>query len=401
MSELASFFVVLLTALIFSRIFRKIQLPWVIALILGGIVVGPSGLGIVVPDTTLEFIKNMGLVFLMFMAGMETRFSGMKSVWKESLVISAFTGMIPFFVGVVMGIVLGYGISVSIMIGIVFISSSIAVATPYLQEKGLFHTRLGKTIISAIVIQDIVSLLFLAIALQYLFFISPLPLPAFIIILLTVLSAVVIVKWLIPRLKLILSRTRDGEKDAFERDVRIVFSVLIGAVLISEALGLHSIIGAFFAGIIISEAADHPFLKEKIHVLAYGIFIPVFFVILGAQTEIGLIFDTGDHLLPMIAIISASMISKFASGWISGRLMGFTSAQSGFIGTNSIPQLSTTLAVVVVGQTLGVLSSELVTILVFLSIITTFSGPFIANIFFKRVSKEYFGSDIEKKQQNR
>lgn len=401
MSELTSFFVVILTALVFSQAFRKLHVPWIIALILGGMAMGPFGFGIIVPDTTLEFIKNMGLVFLMFMAGMETRFSGMRSVWKESTVIGTITGAVPFLAGLGTALLLGYGMSAAILVGIIFISTSIAVATPYLQEKGLFHTRLGKTIISSIIIQDIASLMILAVVLQYLFRVSPLPFPAFVIIFLVALSGVIIVKWLVPRLRVMLSGIHERGKDIFERDVRIILAILVGAVIVSEALGLHSIIGAFFAGIVVSEATRHPFLKEKIHVLAYGFFVPVFFVILGAQIDIRA-FDRVDHLIPMIAVIGASMASKFVSGWFAGRLMGFTTAQSRFMGSNSIPQLSTTLAVVVVGQTLGILEPGLVAILVFLSIVTTFIGPFLSNILFKEVSREYFGDtsiekEIEKK----
>ncbi len=397
MSELTSFFIVLLTALVFSQIFRKLHVPWIIALILGGMFMGPFGIGVIIPDTTLEFIKNMGLVFLMFMAGMETRFSGMRSVWKESIVIGSMTGMIPFFFGFGITLLLGYDIPAAVLVGIIFISTSIAVATPYLQERGLFHTRLGKTIVSSIIIQDIASLMILAVVLQYLLQVSPLPLPAFVVIFLVVLFGVIIIKWLLPRLRTMLSVFHEKGKDIFERDVRIILAVLIGAVLVSEALGLHSIIGAFFAGIVVSEATQHPFLKEKIHVLAYGFFIPVFFVILGTQTDIRALSGGDGYLIPMILIVGASMTSKFLSGWGAGRLMGFTTAQSRFIGSNSIPQLSTTLAVVVVGQTLGILEPGLVAILIFLSIVTTFTGPFISGILFKSVSMEYFGDpSIEK-----
>ncbi len=388
MFEFASFFIIILTALVFSQVFGRFHVPWIIALIVGGMVVGPHGLGVVTPDTTLEFFKSLGLVFLMFMAGLHVRFSGMKLVWKESLFIAGIAGAISFATGLGVGILLGYGTAVSILLGIIFISSSIAVLIPFLEKRGLLYSKIGRTAVSVIMMQDIASLIFLAIALQYLFAATPLPLPLFVIIFIITLFIIGIIKWGIPHLKKTFSFSKAREKDVFERDIRVVFAVLVGMVIISEALGLHSIIGAFFAGIILSETIKDTSLKEKIHVLAYGLFIPIFFVVLGAQTNLMVFLEARETIVLFFTIIFASMASKFIGIWISGRLVGFTAPQSAFLGTIGIPQLSTTLAVIAVGQHLEILSMDLVTALIFLSIITTFTGPALSGYIFAKIKKE-------------
>ncbi len=395
MFEFASFFIVIITALIFSQVFGRFHVPWIIALIIGGMIVGPHGLKIVTPDATLEFFKNLGLIFLMFMAGLHVRFSGIKLVWKESFLIAGVAGAFSFFVGVGAGFLLGYGFAVSILIGIIFISSSIAVLIPFLEKRGLLYSHIGRTAVSAIMIQDIASLIFLAIALQYLFFTASLPLPLFVIIFIITLFVIGVVKWGIPRLQKALTHPGEENKDIFEKDLRLVVAVLVGMVIISEALGLHSIIGAFFAGIILSEAIKGTSLKEKIHVLAYGLFIPIFFVVLGAQTNLMVFWEVGEAITILLVIIFASVASKFFGGWVAARFAGFTGYQSFFLGTVGIPQLSTTLAVVAVGQHLNILDPHLVTTLIFLSIITTFIGPFLSNWIFRKIKKEQLSKEMK------
>ncbi len=405
MFEFISFFIIILTALVFSQVFGRFHVPWIIALIVGGMIVGPHGLGIVTPDSTLEFFKNLGLVFLMFMAGLHVRFSGMKLVWKESLFIAGIAGAFSFVTGMGVGILLGYDLAVSILLGIIFISSSIAVLVPFLEKRGLLYSRIGRTAVSTVMIQDIASLVFLAIALQYLFVTTSLPLPLFVVLLIITLFIIGVVKWGIPRLRKAFSALEGEKKDVFEKDIRLVFAVLVGMVVISEALGLHSIIGAFFAGIILSETIKGTLLKEKIHVLAYGLFIPIFFVVLGAQTDITVFWGAKEMIFLFFTIIFASMVSKFVGGMISARLVGFTKHQSMFMGTVGIPQLSTTLAVVAVGQHLGILDANLVTALIFLSITTTFTGPVLSGYIFKKVKKDqierdhkmYFSQEVAEK----
>ncbi len=395
MLEFASFFIIILTALVFSQVFGRFHVPWIIALIVGGMIVGPHGFKIVNPDVTLEFFKNLGLVFLMFMAGLHIRFSGMKLVWKEATLIAGISGLISFGAGMGIGILLGYNIAVSILLGIIFISSSIAVIIPFLERRGLIHSRIGRTVVSAIMIQDIASLIFLAVALQYLFVTTPLPLPLFLVVFIIILFVVGVVRWGIPRLKKSLSHPDEDYKDVFEKDLRLIFAVLVGMVLISEALGLHSIIGAFFAGIILSEAITGTSLKEKIRVLAYGLFIPIFFVVIGTQTNPLIFLEARESVLLLGVIVLASTTSKFIGGWISSRLAGFNDLQSIFVGVSGIPQLSTTLAVVAVGQNLEIIDEELITALIFLSIITTFVGPILSGYFFGKDKKNHLAENYK------
>lgn len=392
MSEIFPFFIVLLAGLVFSRVFQKFNVPWTVTLIATGAIIGPFGLRFIVLDSTLEFLKYLGLVFLMFMAGLEMRFSGFREVWRESIFIGIITGLTPFIVGIFTGLFFGYEISAVLLLGIVFISSSIAIIIPALQAKGLFHSRIGKIVIFSIVFQDVASLVFLAVALQYLIP-GTLPFPVFVTFFIPVLLIIAVVKWGIPRLRWIFEHQSSNR---FERDLRIVFTVLVGTVIIFEFLGLHAIIGAFLAGLVLSEAIQEKRLKEKIHVMAYGLFIPVFFIMVGADINIGLFIGATSAISLTAAIILGAIIAKFLGGWLSGRIIGLTSSQSALVGGACVPRLSTALAIVTVGQRHGLLPEELVTTLIILSITTILISPLILEKTIEKVRSRYFVKSLTK-----
>ena len=143
------FFIILLAALFFSEIFYKLHLPLVVALVLAGIVIGPHGLNIFTPDSTMNLIGGIGLMFLMFMAGLEIRPSSIRDIKAGVVKMSLLNGVLPFFVGFGIGMYFNFGTLPSLLLGTIFISSSIAVVVPSLESLGLMQTKLGQTIIAS------------------------------------------------------------------------------------------------------------------------------------------------------------------------------------------------------------------------------------------------------------
>ena len=160
------FFVIIAAGVVFSALFNKFHLPWVLALIVSGMIIGPYGLEVVTINPTLLFMGEIGLVFLMFMAGLEVRLTGLQSLRVEVARFAALNGLVPALGGIVLGLGLGYGWLGALLLGIIFMSSSVAVIVPSLEAGGLLKSTLGKIIVAATVIIDIVSLLLLAIVLQ-------------------------------------------------------------------------------------------------------------------------------------------------------------------------------------------------------------------------------------------
>jgi len=375
MIELFPFFIILFVGVFFSEIFSRLHLPWVIALIVGGIIVGPSGLGVFEPNTTIEFLGQVGLVFLMFMAGLETKFSSFREIEKTAFPLVFLNAGIPFLVGVAITFSFGYGLSTALLIGVIFMSSSIAVVIPALQSAGFLGSRVGHTIVTTTIIEDVASLVLFSILLQKADPVTSLPLPAFYALAVLVL---LILRFLVPKIRFFFTYTDEEKaKDVFQQELRSIFVIMIGTVVMFEVLGFHPIIAGFFAGFILSDSVKSRLLKDRLQAISYGVFIPVFFVLVGTRTDIGVLFSLTSIALLAFVLSFGSITSKFFSGWLGARLEGFSKQESFLVGVSTIPQLSTTLAVAFSGVELGLIDQELASAIVVLSIVTTLISPLL------------------------
>jgi Kef-type K+ transport system membrane component KefB len=369
--ELLPFFLILLTSVLFAFAFRSFHLPWVLSLITAGIVIGPHGFDFAEVTPTLGFISQIGLIFLMFMAGLETKFDSFKELKSDLGWLSVLNSVIPLTAGVGLGHLFGFSLTASLLIGIIFMSSSIAVIIPTLESLSLNNTKIGKTIVASTIIVDVVSLIFLSVLLQSINPVTSLPLPSFYFILGVVMVAFA---YGLPKIRALIPQRRD-EKDLFESEVRIIFALMIGVVVTFDLLGLHPIIAGFFAGLVLSDSIKSEILIDKLRTISYGIFIPVFFVVIGMETNIGVFRESYAVLGLVAAIVMTSMFTKLVSGWLGGRIIGFNNRDSAIIGLATVPQLSTTLAVVFTAVEIGILPATLITAMVILSIVTTLVAP--------------------------
>jgi len=369
MPGLLPFFVILLAGLVFSEVFKRLHLPYVNALILAGILIGPFFLNLIEIDETVTFLGSIGVVFLMFIAGSEVKIGSFKNMGKSIFVLSILNGAIPFITGFSIGLYFGYDYFTCMILGTIFVSSSIAVIIPSLESNKLLDTKLGNTIVSATVFEDISSLILLAVILQSFVHKTSLPLPVYIP---TIILLIISLKIIIPRIQKKYYRRKKG-KDLFESELRFVLVVLIATVLLLETLGMHSIIAGFIIGIILSDSISER-IEDKIRTVSYGIFIPTFFLIMGMRTDMSVLYSMASVMLT-VSIVGGLIVSKIASGWVAGRLIRFSAKESLLIGIATTPQLSTTLATAFAALEFGLLTHELITSLVFLSIVTTFSVP--------------------------
>ncbi|OGZ60570.1 MAG: hypothetical protein A2919_01675 [Candidatus Spechtbacteria bacterium RIFCSPLOWO2_01_FULL_43_12] len=392
MPELFPFFLILFVALFFSEAFSRINMPWVVALIIGGIIIGPFGVDIFEPNETVNLLGEIGLVFLMFMAGLEMRLSSLVNMKKEVARMSVLNGIIPFALGVGIGLYFGYGLLESLILGTVFISSSVAVIVPSLKSNGLLETRLGKSIVASVMVEDIISLLFLSVILQSVTPLTAIPLPIFYFLLFASLAAL---RWLLPRIRLFFFMLSREKASLFEWELQAIFVILLGTVVFFQVIGLHSIIAGFFAGLVLAESIKSDILMGKIRAIGYGFFIPIFFVLIGTKTNIGVFGETEGAIL-LVSVICISFIAvKFITGWMAGRLNGFNQMESILVGGATTPHLTTALAVAATAFELGLFSRELVTAIVILSVVTIAIGPITVKLIKARLNAGTLGPDVK------
>lgn len=372
MTQLLPFFLVLFAGIFFSELFNRLHLPWVIALIIAGMVIGPYGLDVFTPNDTIQFLSEIGLVFLMFMAGLETRLSSFRKSKVKISAIAFINGAVPFVAGFGIGQLFEYGMQTSLLLGIIFVSSSLAVVIPSLEAKQMLHTSFGQVVVGTTILQDVASLVLLSIFFQSVDPVTAIPLPLFYVLLFGFLVAL---RFLIPKIHNVFVQKTGKREDIFQQELRSIFAILIGTVIVFELLGLHPIIAGFFAGFVLSDTVNSDILKGKLRAISYGLFIPTFFVVVGANTDLSVFANLATAGALTLAVVGGSVISKYVSGAVSARMFGYTKQESRILGISSIPQLSTTLAVVFSAQQLGLISPEVSTAMVILSIVTTFVSP--------------------------
>jgi len=388
--ELLPFFIVLFAAVFFSELFFKFHFPWVVALIIGGIVIGPTGFDVFQSNQVIEFLSDIGLVFLMFMAGLESHLLGKRhdASLFPFLKIALYTSVIPFIAALAVSQIFGLSFVASIFVGITFISSSVAAILPTLEEKQLLHCKLGRTIVSSVIISDIMSLVALSIVLQTIAPQTKLPLLLFYPLLFILL---LFLKWFIPKLFSLYKADMKNEKDIYHQDMRTVFLLLIGTALSFQLLGLHAIVAGFFAGVVLSGTLQSKTLYENIRAVSYGIFIPIFFLLIGVQVHIGEVLFDSKVLLFTVSLCGIAILSKLLAGYFGGLAAKFSKKESSIIGASAIPQLSTTLAVALTGLEAGIITSDIVTALIVVSLVTTTVGSLLIGFY----SKDYIRDEVE------
>lgn len=376
--EFFPFFILIAAAVLFSAIFNKFHLPWVLALIVSGMVIGPYGLEWLELNPTVNLMSQIGLVFLMFMAGLEVKLSSFREFRTGLARFALLNGLLPALVGFGIGYFLGFNLIAAFLLGIIFMSSSIAVIIPTLESGNLLNQKLGKTIVAATIIVDVASLIALSIVLQIVNPTTALPLSSFYLLLVLVLVGY---RYALPKIRSLFPVRRD-QRDLFESEVRIVLAMLFGTVITFAALGLHPIIAGFFTGLILSDTINSEILIEKLRTIGYGIFIPIFFIVVGAETNIQALVSSANTVLLALVIVFGSVIAKVFSGFIAMRLDGFSVHDSAVAGIATTPQLSTTLAVVFTAVELSLIPSSLIGAMVLLTMVTTLGAPLMLKYLF-------------------
>ena len=396
MDYLLFFLIIIGAAFLLPELAKKIHLPYVTSIILAGIIIGPYGFKLFDLGDIASFLAFLGAIFLMFTAGLDVGLSSLRKIGKKAIIIALFNGIIPFATGYYIANYFGYNLITSLILGSIFVSSSIAIIIPSLKETKLAETDLGKIIISSTVFEDVASLLILAFLLQH---ISPdpvLPLAAYIPV---VLASLVLLFFLLPRLqKLFIEQKLETQKeDVFEGELRFIIIVLIITALFFELLGIHAIIAGFFVGLFLSDAIKHRLVFVKIYTISYGIFIPIFFLVLGMKTDLSALLSV-ENVIITGTIVFGLIFSKFISGFFGSWIAGNSKHESLIVASATIPQLSTTLVVALLATEFGLFDNVLLTSIILLSIITTLIAPFLIKFFHRRLEINLQKQQFEKEK---
>ena len=394
---------IIIVARVFGWIFRKIGQPSVIGEIIAGIFLGPSLVGMYFPEYSallfpteslgnLQFLSQIGLILFMFVVGMELDLKVLKNKANDAVVISHASIIFPF----ALGIGLSYFVynqfapegveflSFSLFMGIAMSITAFPVLARIVQERGIHKTKLGAIVITCAAADDITAWCILAAV------IAIVKAGTFASSMYVILLALVYVLAMLFVVKPFLKKVGDlyATRDNLSKPVVAIFLLtLIISSYLSEVIGIHALFGAFLTGAIMPDITKiRNIIIEKVEDIALILLLPLFFVFTGLRTQIGLINDP--YLWKITGfIILVAVVGKFFGSALAARFVGQNWRDSLTIGALMNTRGLMELVVLNIGYDLGVLSSEIFTMMVIMALVTTFmTGPAIdvINYIFKR-----------------
>jgi len=364
------FAIILTISLVIPELLKELKMIIVPFYIIGGMVLGPHGFGFETNDA-LVFIGDIGILFLVFIAGLEIREYGTID-WKKPVHLSIISAGTCFLLGAIVAHLWGYGLSASLLLGTILMSSSVGEIIPIVTSSSHLRDKFSDYLIPAIIIMDASSLFLLSILIQR--DSSSLEFAVFLIassflIFLIVRVLPEISKWFFSR-KIIKPR---------ETDLKFILMMLIISVAIGEIIHLHGIIIAFLVGAVLGHHIPNEKTHEKLHGFGYGFFIPIFFVVLGMSLDMSFLVKGTEGVLLIIVIIGTLMVSKIIGALLFSKIKEIPKREGLVLGVTLWPQLSATLAAAAVGFEFGIFDNELLTAVVFMSIITATATPFVVH----------------------
>lgn len=403
---------IIIVARFFGWIFKKIGQPSVIGEIIAGIFLGPSVVGMYFPEFSsalfpveslgnLQFLSQIGLILFMFVIGMELDLKVLKNKANEAVVISHASIVIPFALGICLAYYVYFKfapqgiefLSFSLFMGIAMSITAFPVLARIVQERGIHKTKLGSIVITCAAADDITAWCILAAVIAIVkagTFASSLYVIGLAI--LYVLLMLFIVKPFFKRVGDLYSNNENLSKSV----VAIFFLTLIISSYLTEVIGIHALFGAFMTGVIMPDTSKfRNIFIEKVEDVALILLLPLFFVFTGLRTEIGLL---NDPFLWKVTgfIILVAVVGKFVGSALAARFVGQSWKDSLTIGALMNTRGLMELVVLNIGYDLGVLTSEIFTMMVIMALVTTFmTGPALDLINYIFKSKDTLVIDNE------
>lgn len=369
-----------------SILMKKIAIPQVVGLIIAGLLIGPNVLGIVDRSPELTFFAEIGVLLLMFSAGLETDLKDIKSTGLVSLFVAALGVLVPLGGGYLLySLFYGFGavgspqFLTAIFTGVIMTATSVGITVEVLKEMGKIKSKVGTIVLSAAIIDDVIGIVLLA-------FVSGLkdtsinPLTvagktfAFFV-------CAVVAGFVIHKIFLWLEKRWDhhARVPIFALSICLLFSWAA-----EEIFGIADITGAFMAGVIISTVKPaSEYTDTKININSYMIFTPVFFASIGIKITIGLENLTSKILIFSVLFALVAMACKLIGCFGAAKLCRFNCRDSLKIGAGMMARGEVALIVATKGMEAGVFDPLLFTAVIALIVISSITTPVILKALYK------------------
>ncbi|MBX3699625.1 MAG: cation:proton antiporter [Dokdonella sp.] len=371
---LLALFVIFVAAQVGAELAQRLRLPGVVGEILAGCAIGPSALGWIRFDelaagTPLDLLAELGVVFLLFAVGLETRLDDLKKVGRSALLVGVLGVLLPFVCGALWAHGSGLDWVKSMFVAAAFVATSAGITARVLQELGVLDRIESRVILGAAVIDDILAMLLLGMvtSLQE---DGGIDLAGLGLVLVQALGFVAIIGW-------VGTRVMRKRGDWLDRPINplspltIALAICLGLAWLSTGFGLAAIIGAFLAGMIASEIPRRDELEHQMQPLL-ALLTPFFFVLTGAKIDLA-VFASGSALWMLTIASLIAIATKFVGGALGALALGRRGAA--IVGVGMVPRGEVGVVIASLGLAAGVFSGELYAVIVAMSLLTAIVTP--------------------------
>lgn len=371
--------IVLIVANLGGFVARKIKQPSILGQIIAGVIIGPAVLNMVGSTSFIADIAEIGVILLMFIAGLETDLDDLKASGKASSLIAIGGVIAPVImtIGMMNWLRPESAFGEQIFIGVILTATSVSISVQVLRELKQIRTKVGVGILGAAIIDDVLGIILVALVVGLVspenstnIFLILLQITGFFVF--TALIGMIFVKLM----KKYHSFLSSGNKIL---SLALIFCFVLS--VIAEELGVSAVIGAYFTGVVFSSTHYRNRVSTEVQRVAYSLFIPVFFVNIGLLVN----FDgLKDSLVLSIGLIVVAFLSKIVGCWIGAKLSHFTARESLQVAIGMIPRVEVALIVANLGVKLGIVSPDVFTASILVVLTSTLFTPILLKAAFKK-----------------
>jgi len=388
--------VILVATRLVGRLFKKIGQPPVLGEIVAGIVLGPSLLGWLSPETmtflfpdssmeTLKLLSQIGVALFMFVVGMELDVDHLRQKAHTAIMVSHASIVVPFFLGVALSLWLYPSLAqtsfsaFALFMGIAMSITAFPVLARILEDRGMSQTQLGNTALTCAAVDDVTAwcLLALVIAIAQSGGVGA----SFITIAMTLIFIgimLLIVKPQLARLLTARSNSSRGHQEYSRGVIAGILAFVFACALITEGIGIHALFGAFLAGVAMPSASGlRALLKEKLETFSATALLPLFFAFTGLRMQVSALNDWSSWGVCAV-IIAVAIAGKLGASMLMARWTGLKWRDSFSLGVLMNTRGLVELVVLNIGYDLGILSPRSFAMMVLMTLVTTFmTGPLL------------------------
>ena len=387
-SYLLDLAIILLFTKVLGLLTKKVQMPQVVGALLAGLILGPAGFGILSETSFIHEVAEIGVIVLMFCAGMETDIKELRASGKASFVIALCGVIVPLAGGFLAAYFFnGPGMITSdadasiflqnIFIGVILTATSVSITVETLKELGKLKTRSGNAILGAAIIDDILGIIALTIVTSMAD--SSVKLGIVMIKIVGFFVFAGVVGFIFYRL---YKNWVDTAKKEMHRHTIIAFVFcLLMAYIAEEVFGVADITGAFISGLIISNVRRSTYLQSKFDTISYLLVSPVFFASIGLKVVLP---EMSGAIIGFAVVLTiVAILTKVIGCALGAKVCGYQNYQAKRIGVGMISRGEVALIVASKGSSLGLLGSAFLGPVIIVVVITTIITPVFLKIVFR------------------